>query len=297
MAFTQQNIPLGTDGQENWYGLGKARKILPEDGRIVVTTGFAPWNRKIAAAIQEVGTPDFPQRIEEALKAIIDLDIVMIFAYSGTEKPVCLYHNIDPARAAVVITAYANGPYLLDPFYRAATDPKAIGVRQLRRMAPDQFYSSEYFRRHYGLTKIRDEVGIVCRPAGSAAIVISFTRPMESPAFGRRDLKIIHDAEPVIRLLVERNWSHARLGTGETEGEPVDPMNATLNRMTGGVLTPREIEITSLILRGHSSAAIADALNIAEGTVKNHRKNIHQKLRISSQSELFSMFIFHLSKQ
>ncbi|QND65017.1 hypothetical protein HB777_14735 [Mesorhizobium loti] len=276
MGFPQQNIPIGIDGRESWHGLKQAPKARLEDNKIVVTAGFAPWNRKIAAAIQEVGTPDFPQRVEEALRAVIDLDIVMIFAYSGAEKPVCLYHNIDPVRAATVITAYASGPYLLDPFYRAATDPKAIGVRQLRRMAPDQFYSSEYFRQHYGLTKIRDEVGIVCRPEGCAAIVLSFTRPMGSPAFGRRDLKIIQDAEPVIRLLIERNWSNARLSAMET-GEPIDPMNATLNRMTGGVLTPREIEVTSLILRGHSSAAIADALNIAEGTVKIHRKNIHQK--------------------
>lgn len=263
-----------------------------------MTAGFAPWNRKIAAAIQEVGRPDFPQRIEEALKAVVDLDIVMIFAYSGAEKPVCLYHNIDPSRAATVIDAYISGPYLLDPFYRTATDPNAIGVRQLRKMAPDQFYNSEYFRQHYGLTKIRDEVGIVCRPAGSMAIVLSFTRPMGSPAFGRRDLKIIHDSEPVIRLLIEKNWSNAQLITrAGVVSEPIDPMNSTLARMTGGVLTPREIEITSLILRGHSSAAIADALNIAEGTVKIHRKNIHQKLKISSQSELFSMFLFHLSKQ
>jgi len=264
----------------------------------VVTAGFAPWNRKIAAAIEGVGTPDFPQRIEEALRAVIDLDIVMIFAYFGAEKPVCLYHNIDPTRAATVIEAYIRGPYLLDPFYRAATDPKAIGVRQLRKMAPDQFYNSEYFRQHYGLTKIRDEVGIVCRPSGRAAIVISFTRSMESPAFGRRDLKLIQDGEPVIRLLIEKNWSGARLSTKDiSTSEPIDPMNSTLTRMTGGVLTPREVEITSLILRGHSSAAIADVLSIAEGTVKIHRKNIHQKLKISSQSELFSMFLFHLSKQ
>lgn len=219
---------------------------MREDRKIVVTTGFAPWNRKIAAAIQEVGTPDFPQRIEEALKAVIDLDIVMIFAYSGAEKPICLYHNIDPARAAIVITAYANGPYLLDPFYRAATDPRAVGVRQLRRMAPDQFYSSEYFRRHYGLTKIRDEVGIVCRPEGSAAIVISFTRPMESPAFGRRDLKIIHDAEPVIRLLAERHWSHARLGNSETDAEPVDPMNGYLRRLAASRKAGRSMKAPSM---------------------------------------------------
>jgi DNA-binding CsgD family transcriptional regulator len=264
----------------------------------VVTAGFAPWNRKIAAAIQAVGQPDFPVRIEEALKAVLDLDIVMIFAYSGAEKPACLYHNIDQTRAATVIDAYIRGPYLLDPFYRAATDPEAVGVRQLRKMAPDHFYNSEYFRQHYGLTKIRDEVGIVCRLHGGAGVVISFTRPLDSPAFGRRDLKIIEDAEPVLRLLIERHWSDARASAKKpAAGQTVDPMNATIGRMTGGVLTPREIEVTSLILRGHSSAAIADALNIAEGTVKIHRKNIHQKLKISSQSELFSMFIFHLSQQ
>nr|WP_244625004.1 MULTISPECIES: helix-turn-helix transcriptional regulator [Rhizobiaceae] len=67
--------------------------------------------------------------------------------------------------------------------------------------------------------------------------------------------------------------------------------------MADGILTRREIEITSLILRGHSSRSIAETLNIAEGTVKIHRKNIYQKLGASSQSELFSMFIVQLSKQ
>lgn len=260
-------------------------------------TGFAPWNRKIAAAIKAVGVADFPRRIEEALQAIVDLDIVMVFAYAGAGKPVCLYHNIDPLRAETVIDAYIRGPYLLDPFYSAATDPKATGVRQLRKMAPDQFYSSEYFRQHYGLTKIRDEVGIVCRPGGGVSVVISFTRPLSSPAFGRRDLQNIQDAEPLIRLLAEKHWSNARDSMKDSlGGETSDPINATLNRMTDGVLTPREIEITSLVLRGHSSASIAGTLSIAEGTVKIHRKNIYQKLRISSQSELFSMFIFHLSQ-
>jgi len=57
------------------------------------------------------------------------------------------------------------------------------------------------------------------------------------------------------------------------------------------ILIPRESEVVGLILRGYSSEAIADALGIAKGAVKTFRRSIYKKLRISSQSELFSMFI------
>jgi hypothetical protein len=48
------------------------------------------------------------------------------------------------------------------------------------------------------------------------------------------------------------------------------------------------------VLRGHSSDSISQQLGIAQGTVKIHRKNIYNKLKISSQSELFSLFISSL---
>ena len=40
-----------------------------------------------------------------------------------------------------------------------------------------------------------------------------------------------------------------------------------------------------------ASISIATLLNISVGTVKVHRKNIYAKLEISSQSELFSLFL------
>ncbi len=46
-----------------------------------------------------------------------------------------------------------------------------------------------------------------------------------------------------------------------------------------------------MILRGHSSLSISLHLGIAEGTVKNHRKHLYFKLGISSQSELFHLFV------
>ena len=60
-------------------------------------------------------------------------------------------------------------------------------------------------------------------------------------------------------------------------------------------LTQREREITQLLLRGHSSKSVARELNIAPGTVMVHKRNLFSKLGITSQYELFSLFIDRLS--
>jgi DNA-binding NarL/FixJ family response regulator len=53
--------------------------------------------------------------------------------------------------------------------------------------------------------------------------------------------------------------------------------------------------VLQLILHGHSSQSIAGKLDIALRTVKLHRQNLYQKLDISSQAELFYLFIDSLS--
>lgn len=64
-----------------------------------------------------------------------------------------------------------------------------------------------------------------------------------------------------------------------------------LSRFGAGVLSARERETARLILRGYSSKAMAGRLAISPETVKVHRRNLYTKLGISSQSELFSLFI------
>lgn len=45
-------------------------------------------------------------------------------------------------------------------------------------------------------------------------------------------------------------------------------------------LSVRELEVLQLVARGLSNAAIAEHLNLAEGTVKNHMRSICRKLEV-----------------
>jgi DNA-binding CsgD family transcriptional regulator len=64
----------------------------------------------------------------------------------------------------------------------------------------------------------------------------------------------------------------------------------------GQELTPREQEIIGLILEGHPSATIAKRLGIGRGTVKNHRRRLYDKLDITSERELFLLYLDWLSR-
>lgn len=54
-------------------------------------------------------------------------------------------------------------------------------------------------------------------------------------------------------------------------------------------VSDREGEVIKMIVAGHSNYSIGSHLTITVGTVKIHRKNAYRKLRICSQSELFSL--------
>jgi DNA-binding NarL/FixJ family response regulator len=53
----------------------------------------------------------------------------------------------------------------------------------------------------------------------------------------------------------------------------------------GRRLTPRELEVLRLIARGLSNKDIATELVIAENTVRNHVRNILEKLEVRSRVE------------
>jgi two-component system NarL family response regulator len=60
---------------------------------------------------------------------------------------------------------------------------------------------------------------------------------------------------------------------------------AEKEQLPAPVLTPRELEVLKLVARGMSNREVADQLYISENTVKNHIRNILEKLHLHSRME------------
>jgi DNA-binding NarL/FixJ family response regulator len=59
-----------------------------------------------------------------------------------------------------------------------------------------------------------------------------------------------------------------------------------MGREIAGLLTPREVEVVTMVAKGFSNKEIGSHLCIAEGTVKIHLHNIYEKLKINRRAEL-----------
>ncbi len=55
--------------------------------------------------------------------------------------------------------------------------------------------------------------------------------------------------------------------------------------MPGVVLTSREIEVLRLVAQGLTNRAIGQRMGLAENTVKNYLRHVHQKLDVRSRTE------------
>ncbi|MDA5108534.1 response regulator [Brevibacillus thermoruber] len=66
-----------------------------------------------------------------------------------------------------------------------------------------------------------------------------------------------------------------------------------LDEPTPDVLTPREREIVMYVGAGKTNREISDALIIAENTVKNHIKNILEKLQLANRVQLAAYAVRH----
>lgn len=241
------------------------------------------WSRAVAEIAAAQRGPGFVPALLASVKRLVDFDFVMVFAYAGTARPLTLADTLDQGRHRIIAEDYADGPFLLDPFFRLVEEGRRSGCYRLHEVAPDHFRRSEYFRIHYSRTGIGEEIGVFFDIGGGLTGVTSFGRWDSSPPVTRADLDILRALEPAIGALCAGHWSNLHTRREPPQSWPQHPGLETL--------TLREREIVTMVLRGHSTESIAMQLAISPGTVKIHRKNIYRKLKVSTQAELFAAFM------
>jgi DNA-binding CsgD family transcriptional regulator len=232
--------------------------------------------------------------VREAMGALAHFDFIVVFAYRQAERPIDLYSTFGAEDYQVFVRLYQKGPYLLDPFYHAARNGLSGAVR-MSDLAPDRFFSSEYFRTYYSQTRLAEEIGFFVRLEEDTTVVLSLMRRTRSRIFSPREWRQLKMAEPLVDALVRRHWGSLatrfvdQAGHGRRQASSVP---ARVEGVWGRLnLTAREAAIVDLVLQGHSSEAVGRRLGITTGTVKVHRRNVYRKLGISSQTQLLSLYL------
>ncbi len=245
--------------------------------------------RVIANATDALGEPNFAETLSIGIKEWIQADDISLIRYLDTGVPVIEY-TLPPTRSGkTTLDRYVNGPFLLDPFYRALEIDKQFGVFQLYKLAPKGFKESEYFRTWYHECGFQDECGLLIKlHNGSVNLALGMTEG--SRRFSKRQVDCLEAIFPAVEALTRKNWGNETTSNPE-QADFRQRLQLALGAFGASLLTRREREVIELVLLGHSTRLVAEKLGISTETVKLHRKHAYAKLDISSQAELFYLFV------
>ncbi|WP_435607915.1 helix-turn-helix transcriptional regulator [Pseudomonas knackmussii] len=244
----------------------------------------------LARAIEQIGEPRFWKQLILLLHQWLPFDNALAAYYPAGGTPVWLEeYDADPQAGPAAMSVYLDGLYQLDPFYQACREGLPSGLYRLEEIAPDHFRQSEYFLNYFHENVLEDEVQFILQLPGQGALSLSLG--MRKP-FDGEQCGLLVMLCPWVLALMQQHWQlrSQRLLPANPEGVATQVRDA-LSHFGANVLSERELEIARLILRGYSSKAMAERLAISPETIKVHRRHLYTKLDISSQPELFSLFL------
>ena len=229
--------------------------------------------------IRSIGDDDFPSIAAHALCKFTTFELATIVVHYRGARPSLIFDNFTSSGSGLGLQNYLSKTHRLNPVLQRFGGPGAVRASDYRAPpAPDRRILP------YFLKTSEEELGFltVGWPAGMEEIGLYFE------ALGG-----------IVEFCVyrERACTPASAQTLHALNSLCEPVAAAFSRHDAlshsGVplagLSSRERQVTELMLQGCTSEAIALRLRISCHTVKDYRKQIFQKLRISSLAELFAL--------
>ncbi len=246
----------------------------------------------MAKMTQAIGDGNWFDTVLNLLGAVCALDSGGAMVFYRHQRPRRILHRFNPLERSLPEDAFLSGPYALDPNYQLFLQGCPSGVYWLRDIAPDDFYDTEYYRVFYSQIGLSDSVDLLWRINADTALNIFIERSISKPKFEHADIIAITAIAPLVFAATAKHHQLTAATTlVDTEQLAHRKVQSTIANFASSLLTRREREVLFYMISGYSSALTAERLQANEGTIKIHRKNIHRKLDIGSQAELFSLFI------
>jgi len=257
---------------------------------------LSKWNRDLSRAIGTLGTDQFFPTLAAAINGQVKIDYPQFWLYHNDLPPRVLYHDIPEEAVASQIDSYLEGPFREDPFFQTSMDRPRAKIYRLSRASVENLEQSDYYRNYYADTGTVDEAMYLAKLRAGNVINFSMMRlPNHGPFSDEEYERLYLLAEPVSELLKSHS-EHGDFSTTYLIQPGIDHQIALAFQTFGSsMLSPREKDVLELMLRGYGTNVSAERLGIALETVRRHRKGIYRKLDVSSQTDLFSLFINSMS--
>jgi len=257
---------------------------------------FSKWNKDISKAIETLGTKGFFPALVAAVNGQVKIDYPQVWLYHRDLPPRVLYHEIPAHALAGQVDQYLDGPYREDPFYQTSMQQPRAKIYRLSRITMGKLQESDYYRDYYGHTGTSDEAVYLSKLKAGNVINLSMMRLPESGPFSEEEYETLYLlAEPVSQL-IKTHSEHNDFAASNLIQPGIDhQIDLAFRTFGASLLSPREKDVLELMLRGYGTDISAERLGIAVETVRRHRKSIYRKLDVSSQTDLFSLFLNSMS--
>jgi DNA-binding CsgD family transcriptional regulator len=257
---------------------------------------FTKWNQDLSRAITALGSDQFFPKLVAAISERVPVDYPQVWLYHTDLPPQCIYHEIPAEARYSQIDQYLEGPYREDPFYQISLNQPRGRFYRLNEVTEGLLEDSHYHDHYYGDTGTVDEVMYLSQLVDGSVINISLMRVPKKGEYQRQELEMLRSLAPPVSELLRSHSQMADFSARYLLEPDIDGViDHAFQAFGSSILSPREKSVLELMLRGYSTSSSAEKLCIAVETLRRHRKSIYRKLDVSSQTDLFSLFINSLS--
>jgi DNA-binding CsgD family transcriptional regulator len=251
------------------------------------------------ALIDALGIDNFFSVLVKLFESQLSIDSSSVICYN---PPELLFSDLLEHEENIFFASFLDGAYVASPAYQGVMNNYSDGVYAWSELMPKGFMSSQMYASYYQPSSIEDLVYFFINNDELGFIQFCLGRHSPNPKFKDSELALLETMGGFVSSLIRKHMDFI-LQQEKEEKAPLplssivsERVNYLLDNFESEVLTNRERQIAKLVITGHSSQSAADSLNISPGTERVHRAKLYAKLKLRSNSELFSYFLDQLTR-
>jgi DNA-binding CsgD family transcriptional regulator len=183
-----------------------------------------------------------------------------------------------------LVRDYVRRYHVYDPF-RSRCTPAPNRSVELQGFAIKEIAETEYAQKLFVEPGIVGKVCVILRRPADA-ICLSLYRDRAKGSFDAEDMQLIDAIKSPLAAAFERHFD-----LRPPSQPPLKRITTLLQDGKGAGLSAREAAVCARIVSGYSNEAIALDLGLSFHSVRTYRRRAYEKLRVSSQSELFALIL------